>query len=89
LVPVGISGLGGGGGKDSWVDYQQEPNKMTKEVMMEDLVKRSADSSGSAAAAGGDNSKSGDPIWRETGLGFNFELGSWTMILILTVGVHS
>ena len=75
MVPVGILGLGGGGGKDSWVDNQQEPSKMTKEVMMEDLVKRSADSSGSPPAAGVDTSKSHEPIWRETGLGFNFELG--------------
>ena len=75
MVPVGVLGLGGGGGKDGWTDYQQEPSKMTKEVMMEDLVKRSADSPGSQASAGADTSKSHEPVWQETGLGFNFELG--------------
>ena len=46
---------------------------MTKEAMMEDLFKRSADSS-TATKAAVDNSGAAAPVWQEAG-GFNLELG--------------
>ena len=68
-------GLGGGGGSGKLIDNPTGP-RMTKEAMMEDLVKRSADSSGSSQAAIGNSGAAGpEPVWKETGGGFNLELG--------------
>ena len=69
-----LLGLGGGGGGRS-VDNPIQP-RMTKEFMMEDLVKRSADSSGSPQPGGGNSGASApDSVWQETGAGFIFDLG--------------
>ena len=62
-------GLGGGGGGNTTTTT----GKMTKEAMMEDLFKRSADSS-TATKAAVDNSGAAAPVWQEAG-GFNLELG--------------
>jgi len=68
-----FAGLGGGGGSS-----RQGPREpiMTKEAMMEDLVKRSADSSsGSQASAVNSGTGGADPVWQEAGGGFDIHLG--------------
>ena len=74
---------GGGGGGVSWEDNPNDPG-MTKEAMMEDLLfKRSAASSASPEA-GEENPKPDtavpEPVWRETGGLFNFEIGRKTIL---------
>ena len=68
-----FAGLGGGGGSS-----RQGPREpiMTKEAMMEDLVKRSADSSsGSQASAVNSGTGGAEPVWQEAGGGFDIDLG--------------
>ena len=68
-----FAGLGGGGGSS-----RQGPREpiMTKEEMMEDLVKRSADSSsGSQASAVNSGTGGAEPVWQEAGGGFDIDLG--------------
>ena len=67
--------MGGGGGGES-IDNTRNPT-MTKEAMMEDLFKRSADSSTATKAAvenSGASAAAAEPVWQEAG-GFNLELG--------------
>jgi len=60
---------------------------MTKEAMMEDLVKRSADSSsGSQASAVNSGTGGAEPVWQEAGGGFDIDLGSWPLIMIVSLG---
>ena len=62
---------------------------MTKEAMMDDLIKRSA----ADAAVGGSQTAAGDssgaaaaePVWQEAGGGFNLELGKLYWILFTTL----
>jgi len=76
--------LGGGGGGRS---INNSNPKMTKEAMMEDLVKRSADSSAiSQAAMDNSGAAAGEPVWQDAGGGLNLNLGSWPIILILSLG---
>ena len=68
-----LPGLGGGGGGGP---INNSRLKMTKEAMMEDLVKRSADSSAvSQAAIETPGAAAGEPIWKEAGGGFELNLG--------------
>ena len=52
---------------------------MTKEAMMDDLIKRSAADAaagGSQGAAGGNTgAAAAEPVWQEAGGGFNLDLG--------------
>ena len=49
---------------------------MTKEAMMEDLFKRSADSSSTSHASSGNSGTGGaEPVWQEAGGGFDLDLG--------------
>jgi len=63
---------------------------MTKEAMMDDLIKRSAADAaagGSQGAAGGNTgAAAAEPVWQEAGGGFNLDLDSWPILLILSVG---
>ena len=86
-----FAGLGGGGGSS-----RQGPREpiMTKEAMMEDLVKRSADSSsGSQASAVNSGTGGAEPVWQEAGGGFDIDLGKkftssqYTMKIFLDIPV--
>ena len=52
---------------------------MTKEAMMDDLIKRSAAdaAAGGSQAAAGDNTgaTAAEPVWQEAGGGFNLDIG--------------
>ena len=65
---------------------------MTKEAMMDDLIKRSAAETagvgGSQTAVGDGTASAADaePVWQEAGGGFNLEIGKLKSIFVLIFG---